>query len=225
MSNRWAGCTGRWLLPLLLAGVGFGACGGKATDSAELAKADGVAGTARASGGRSSGGRRSGGSGGTYSSPDSVGCGAPAIAGEGGGGVPGRPVDLPGDAGASPCDFEHECGGCGQEYLSVVCSWGELELPWEQSQELGDDVPEVCRAVQQQYLETQGGGGASGAGGEAGVGGDGPVRPGACATYRAPGRSITSCGACTETADIRKAGQCNIGGECCVVVGSTWCGI
>lgn len=202
-------------MPALLLGMVFGACGGKATDTDGPVKADGVSGTTTGD---------FAGSGGAYSTPGSPARGgqpsmpSPGVAGVGGR-VPGRPIDLP------PCGFDNECGGCTLEYVSVVCSWGNVELPWDVAEHLSGNPPAVCRAAQQQYAETQGGAGA-GAGGEAGAGGAVPVFPGACATYKAPGRYITSCEyGCTETADIQKRGQCTIGGECCVLVGSTWCGI
>lgn len=220
MSKAWSSRSGGWVALALLLGMGFGACGGKATDSPDPAMPDGVAGTR--------GGGDRGGSGGTHGTLDGVGASGHAGEGEGGSRVPARPVDLRGEAGAPACGFDNECGGCTQEYLSVLCSWGEVELPWELADELSGNRPALCLAAQQQYAQTQsnGGGAGAGAGGEAGAVGPGPMPPSMCATYHGPGRFITSCErACTETADIQKRGQCFIGGECCVVVGSTWCGI
>ncbi len=219
-SGSLARPLGRWALSALLLGVGFAACGGKATETGDVARA-GASTTVR--GGSGSGGSSPGGPsrGGRPQGP-----GPGGLAGEGVGGrrVPGGPVGQAGD-GAAGCGFAQECGGCDQGFVSVVCSWGSVELPWEQVvNELGNEPAAVCKAAQQQYSAPQSAGGASGAN-EGGAGGEGPILRGLCATYVAPGGAITSCNdGCTETEYTNKVGECTIGGECCVMADVWSCG-
>lgn len=222
MSKERVRRASRWVLSVLLLGAGFVACGGKATESDDGTKAGAPSTSLAGSGGGSTFGPARGGQ-----------HQGPAMGGKTGQGVggsrgPSRPV--PGDAGAAgTCSLEDRCGGCDQGFVSVLCSWGSIELPYELVvDELFNDHDAVCKASQQHYAASQSSGGAGGvgAGGASagGEGGEGPIRPGLCASYVSPGTSIISCDGCTETESQDEVGQCNIGGECCVLVKYQYCG-
>lgn len=222
MSKERVRRASRWVLPALLLGAGFVACGGKATESDDVAKAGGPSTTLAGNGGASTlgparGGQRQG-----------PATGGKAGQGLGGGRGPGRL--LPGDAGAAgTCGLEDQCGGCDQGFVLVLCSWGSIELPYELVvDELFNDHDAVCEASQQQYAASQSAGGAGGVGAggasEGGAGAERPLRPGLCSSYVSPGTSIISCDGCAETESENKVGQCNTGGECCVLVNYQYCG-
>ena len=131
--------------------------------------------------------------------------------------------------GAAGCGFGNECGGCDAGIITAVCSWGSVELPWEQAQEIAGDAEAACAAAQLQYQTTAS---QNGIGGNAdkpdsnGGASDEAILPGICPTFVAAGDHVLDCDfGCAETSHERKAGTCTIGGECCVLVFSQSCGV